>query len=184
MKKLYRSTRDRKLTGLCGGLSEYLNVDATLLRILLIVVTVFSSGMIIVVYIIASLVIPKEPSPYGPFGPNSFPPGSGGFGPGPGFGPGGPPPGAGPRYGPPPGSGPRYGPGPTPPPGGFDPFRGPQQNQYQEPPRPNWNEPKFQEDQAQNKQFDSMMDDLEKKALKREIDELKAKLDELKKGDN
>ena len=46
MKKLYRSRRDKKLFGLCGGLAEMLNVDATLLRILLIVITVFSSGAI------------------------------------------------------------------------------------------------------------------------------------------
>jgi len=61
MRKLYRSTRDRKLFGICGGLAEYLGVDATLLRILLIVVAVFSAGSVILVYIIAGFVIPKEP---------------------------------------------------------------------------------------------------------------------------
>ena len=61
MRKLYRSTRDRKMFGVCGGLADYLGVDATLLRILLIVVAVFSAGSVIIVYIIAGFVIPREP---------------------------------------------------------------------------------------------------------------------------
>ncbi|WP_258235234.1 PspC domain-containing protein, partial [Paenibacillus agaridevorans] len=51
LRKLYRSTRDKKLLGLCGGLSEMLNVDATLLRILLVVVTIFTSGTVIFIYL-------------------------------------------------------------------------------------------------------------------------------------
>jgi phage shock protein PspC (stress-responsive transcriptional regulator) len=61
MKKLYRSSRDRKLTGLCGGLAEVLNVDPTLLRLVVALAAFFSGGVIIPLYIIASLVIPKEP---------------------------------------------------------------------------------------------------------------------------
>ena len=60
-----------------------LNVDATLLRILLIVITVFSSGALILVYILVGLVVPKESNPFGGFGP-----GTGGYNPN-GFGPGG-----------------------------------------------------------------------------------------------
>ena len=71
MKKLYRSRRDKKLFGLRGGLAEMLNVDATLLRILLIVITVFSSGALILVYILAGLVVPKESNPFGGFGPGT-----------------------------------------------------------------------------------------------------------------
>jgi len=71
MRKLYRSTRDRKLFGVCGGLAEYLGVDATLLRILLIVVAVFSAGSVVLVYIIAGFIIPREPH-YGGFGPGPF----------------------------------------------------------------------------------------------------------------
>lgn len=62
MIKLYRSRRDSKVFGLCGGLAETLNVDPTLLRLVVAVTTVFSAGTVIPVYIIASLVIPKEPS--------------------------------------------------------------------------------------------------------------------------
>ncbi|MEF2243627.1 MULTISPECIES: PspC domain-containing protein [unclassified Paenibacillus] len=163
MNKLYRSSRDRKITGLCGGLSEYLNVDATLLRILLVVVTAFSGGTIIAVYIIAALVVPKEPPYYGDFGPNHH---------------------SNNNYVPPYGAGP--GPGPGPGPGGYDPYRYKTQHQtnmYQTPPKPDWSEPAYKADPAVDKQFDSMMDDLEKKALKREIEQLKSKIEKYEKGE-
>jgi phage shock protein PspC (stress-responsive transcriptional regulator) len=37
-KRLYRSTGDRKIAGVCGGLAEYFNVDPVIIRILWIVV--------------------------------------------------------------------------------------------------------------------------------------------------
>lgn len=61
MRKLYRSRRDSKLTGLCGGLAEYMNVDATLLRLVVVATAFFSGGTVIPLYVIASLVIPREP---------------------------------------------------------------------------------------------------------------------------
>lgn len=151
MRKLYRSRRDKKILGLCGGLSEMLNVDATLLRILLIVITVLSSGMVIFIYIIAGMVVPKEPPVYGAFGPYGY-----GNGPGNGYGGG---------YGQHPG----YNQGP------FQP--------YPNKPQDSWDPSFVKPDPAAGSQFDSMMDDLEKKALRREIEELKAKLAKQEKGE-
>lgn len=37
MSKLYRSTRDKMVTGLCGGLSDTFGIDSTLLRILFLI---------------------------------------------------------------------------------------------------------------------------------------------------
>lgn len=62
MKKLYRSQRDKKLFGICGGMAEMMNVDATLLRLVIVVTTFFTGGVLIPIYIIAALVIPKEPT--------------------------------------------------------------------------------------------------------------------------
>jgi phage shock protein C len=73
MGKLYRSRRDKKVTGLCGGLAETLNIDATLLRLLVVVTTFFSGGTVILLYVIASIVIPKEPGLYPPHDPFSEP---------------------------------------------------------------------------------------------------------------
>lgn len=59
MTRLYRSNRDKRIAGICGGLAEVLNVDATLLRLMLVIIAVISGGTVIVIYLIASLVIPK-----------------------------------------------------------------------------------------------------------------------------
>lgn len=61
MKRLFRSRTDSKLAGVCGGLSQYLGFDATILRLVLIVTAFFSFGSVLLVYILAAVVIPKEP---------------------------------------------------------------------------------------------------------------------------
>jgi phage shock protein C len=60
MTKLYRSQRDKKLFGLCGGLAETFNIDATLLRLVVVVTAFFSAGTTILLYLLACMVIPKE----------------------------------------------------------------------------------------------------------------------------
>lgn len=61
-KKLYRSSNDKMLCGVLGGLAEYLNVDATLIRLLYAALSVFSAGFPgIVLYIICAIVIPEAP---------------------------------------------------------------------------------------------------------------------------
>ncbi|MFD2615163.1 PspC domain-containing protein [Paenibacillus gansuensis] len=134
MKRLYRSQRDRKIFGICGGLAEQFNIDATLLRLLVVIAAFFSGGVVIPIYILAALVIPKEPTFGGPFhDPFQASPFGG-----------------------------------TPSPGGSkftNGFNG------------------FNPNQNQASQLDEMMKDVEKKAMKREIEELKAKLAKLEKGD-
>ena len=36
-KKLTRSTSDRKIAGVCGGLAQYLNIDPTVVRIIFLI---------------------------------------------------------------------------------------------------------------------------------------------------
>lgn len=58
-KKLFRSTRDRKLAGVCGGLAEYFNVDSTLVRALFIIVSCLAgSGLLI--YILLAFIMPVD----------------------------------------------------------------------------------------------------------------------------
>ena len=46
-KKLYRSLTDKKLFGVCGGLAEYFDMDATVMRILFLVAAfVFGGGLL------------------------------------------------------------------------------------------------------------------------------------------
>ncbi|ETT65389.1 phage shock protein C, PspC [Paenibacillus sp. FSL R7-277] len=59
-KKLTRSVTDKKLTGLCGGLARYFKVDATLVRLIVAIATIFSFGTVVFLYIIGSLIVPQE----------------------------------------------------------------------------------------------------------------------------
>ena len=59
-KKLTKST-DKKLAGVCAGLAEYFGLDATLVRVLYVALTVFSAGFPgIVLYIIMTLIMPEK----------------------------------------------------------------------------------------------------------------------------
>ncbi|MCR8633240.1 MULTISPECIES: PspC domain-containing protein [Paenibacillus] len=69
MKKLYRSRSDRMITGLSGGLAEVFGIDSTWIRLLLVITAFFSGGVVIPLYFLAVIVIPKEPFAGGPFGP-------------------------------------------------------------------------------------------------------------------
>jgi len=60
MKKLYRSRKDTKIAGVCGGIAEYFNVDSNIIR-LLAVLAIFFGGGGIIAYIIAWIIIPLEP---------------------------------------------------------------------------------------------------------------------------
>jgi len=59
-KKLKRSLTDRKFSGVCGGLAEYLGVDSTLIRLGWAAITVFACGTGIIAYIIAAIIIPEQ----------------------------------------------------------------------------------------------------------------------------
>lgn len=59
-KRLYRSTKDRKITGSIGGLAEYTGIDASLLRILFVIGLIMSFGTFLIIYIIWMFVVPNE----------------------------------------------------------------------------------------------------------------------------
>ncbi len=63
MQRLTRSRSSRRLGGVCGGLARYWNTDATLLRILTVVLTLVTGGAFLIGYIIAWIAIPEEPWP-------------------------------------------------------------------------------------------------------------------------
>lgn len=59
-KKLTKST-NKMLAGVCAGLAEYFNLDATLVRVLYAALTFFSAGFPgIVLYIILMLIMPEK----------------------------------------------------------------------------------------------------------------------------
>jgi phage shock protein PspC (stress-responsive transcriptional regulator) len=72
-KRLERSKSNRILGGVCAGVANYLNMDPTLVRVLTVVISLFT-GIPVILYIIALFVVPEEGSQ--PMSP-SYPPVSG-----------------------------------------------------------------------------------------------------------
>ena len=59
MKKLYRSTTDVKLAGVCAGLAEYFELDPTVVRLGTVLISLFSDVGVIA-YVVAALLIPQK----------------------------------------------------------------------------------------------------------------------------
>lgn len=57
-KKLYRDMDDKKIAGVCGGLAAYFNIDATLIRIVFVVL-LLGYGSALIAYIILWIVMPE-----------------------------------------------------------------------------------------------------------------------------
>jgi phage shock protein C len=56
-RKLYRSRNRRMVAGVCGGLADYFNIDATVIRVLFLILTVFG-GTGLVVYLVMWIIVP------------------------------------------------------------------------------------------------------------------------------
>jgi phage shock protein C len=61
--RLHRSRTDRMLGGVCGGLAESLGVDAAVIRIGLVTLTVLGFGMGIVLYAAVWMLAPETDEP-------------------------------------------------------------------------------------------------------------------------
>ena len=59
-KKLYKSSTDKKIDGVCGGIAEYFHVDSTLIRLGWVVFSLLG-GSGVLAYILAALIIPRRP---------------------------------------------------------------------------------------------------------------------------
>lgn len=58
-KRLYRSKYDKKISGVCGGIAEYFEIDSTMVRLLWII-SIFALGTGLIIYILASIIIPER----------------------------------------------------------------------------------------------------------------------------
>ena len=59
-KKVYLSKVDKKISGVCGGIGEFFEVDSTLVR-LAWVIFALAGGSGVLAYIIAAIIIPERP---------------------------------------------------------------------------------------------------------------------------
>ena len=58
-KKLFRSNNNKMIAGVCAGLAEYFNIDASIARVLFVFITFFF-GASILLYLISWIIIPLK----------------------------------------------------------------------------------------------------------------------------
>lgn len=60
MKRLYLSEYDKKISGVCGGIAEYFEIDSTLIRLGWVLLSFWPPFPGVIAYILATLIIPKR----------------------------------------------------------------------------------------------------------------------------
>jgi phage shock protein C len=61
-KRLYRSEKDRRIAGVCGGLANYMDADPTLVRLITVLLGVVTGiAPFVIAYLVAILIVPLEP---------------------------------------------------------------------------------------------------------------------------
>jgi phage shock protein C len=63
-RRLARRTDDRMLGGVCAGLADHLGLDVTLVRLLTVLITVLGFGSVIIAYLVAWVIVPKDVDVY------------------------------------------------------------------------------------------------------------------------
>ena len=58
-KKLYKSSTDKKLAGVCGGIAEYFNIDVNIVRICAVLIGC-AGGAGVIAYIAAAMLLPER----------------------------------------------------------------------------------------------------------------------------
>lgn len=58
-KKLTKSSENKMISGVCGGIGEYFNLDPTVIRLIWVILTIGGFGTGLLIYIIAAVIIPE-----------------------------------------------------------------------------------------------------------------------------
>lgn len=58
-RRLTRSRDDRWLSGVCGGVADYLGVDANLVRLIVVLGTLVGFGSLAIAYVVAWILMPQ-----------------------------------------------------------------------------------------------------------------------------
>lgn len=61
-RQLVRSRDHRVIAGVCGGLGEFFEIDANIVRVVAVVASMFSAGLVVGAYLVAWLIIPEQGS--------------------------------------------------------------------------------------------------------------------------
>jgi len=74
--RLERSSTNRVIGGVCGGIAEYLAVDATLVRVVFVITAFLTAGLFVLAYIVLLVLMPQPGQP-APFTTSTPPPSAG-----------------------------------------------------------------------------------------------------------
>lgn len=61
-KRLYRSTKDRKIAGVCGGIAEYFGIDPVIVRVIAVLLLLPGGLPGFVPYVVLWIVVPNAPA--------------------------------------------------------------------------------------------------------------------------
>jgi len=60
-KSMKRSVRDKKIAGVCGGIAEHFEIDPTIIRLLYILMTLYTGIWIgVIIYVVLAIIMPQE----------------------------------------------------------------------------------------------------------------------------
>jgi len=59
MKKLTKSTTDRQVSGVLGGISEYFGIDSTIVRVIFLILVFAGVGSPVLLYILLAVILPE-----------------------------------------------------------------------------------------------------------------------------
>ena len=60
-RRLYRSDKDKKIFGICGGIAKFFSIDSTIIRYSIVAIMIFTGFLpLLVTYFVGSLIIPAE----------------------------------------------------------------------------------------------------------------------------
>ncbi len=60
-KKIYRSDNNKVVSGVCGGLGDYFEIDANLVRVIAVLLFFATKGFALAAYVVSWIIIPKRP---------------------------------------------------------------------------------------------------------------------------
>ncbi len=61
MKRLYRSSKNKIIAGVCSGIGEYYGIDPVIVRLVWVILSLVSFGFGVLAYLIAWMIIPRNP---------------------------------------------------------------------------------------------------------------------------
>lgn len=60
-KRLYKSTTDKKLCGVCAGIANFFNIDPTIIRVVFAIAAIFTTGFpFTLLYIVLAFILPED----------------------------------------------------------------------------------------------------------------------------